>query len=325
LKKSLEVFLSDLKSQNLMPSRFLVGYSGGLDSTVLLHLLHDMDIPVYAVHVNHQIQQQSNVWEQHCKDQCEQWSIPFVGLQVKVELTGFGLEAQARQVRYRSIFEWMNMNNHNLLLCAHHLDDQVETILLQLFRGSGLRGIGGMRRLGPVGVDRYLHPELLLGRPLLNHPRADLLSYAKKNKLKFIEDPSNSDMTFRRNWVRHELIPSLKQRFPQSPKALLQLAEYFQSHYFAQDLQVDELANQMISDEGKLQLIHWRKLNEFEQLDLLRHWLLGQGIRCSKSNLLELARQLKNEKGGVREVNRGWQVRINKHLATLCLIKTKGV
>jgi len=325
LKESLEAFLSDFKQQAALPVCFVVAYSGGLDSTVLLHALHAAGVPLHAVHVNHQIQEQANDWELHCKSWCEQLGVPFTALRVKVEPGDLGLEGQARVVRYRAIFHWMKSQNRHVLLCAHHLDDQLETILLQLLRGSGLRGVGGMRPFGPVGVDRHLHPEFVLGRPLLNCSKKSLMEYAHRNQLEYIQDPSNDDTTLRRNWVRHELLPSLEHHFPQSPKALLQLAEFFQAHYSEQDSHTGALLAEVVSAAGALQLAPWRELDETAQLASLRNWLLGQGVRCGKLKLIELARQLRINKGGVREVKKGWRVLVSRQQASLLHSEQKDI
>ncbi|WP_394672543.1 tRNA lysidine(34) synthetase TilS [Limnobacter sp.] len=317
MRPSLEAFLSDLKRHTPTPASFVVAYSGGVDSTVLLHALHSMGLSLHAVHVNHQIQQQADSWEAHCKSQCEQWGVPFTALRVDVEPGDLGLEGQARVVRYRAIFNWMKTNQHTVLLCAHLRDDQLETVLLQLLRGSGLRGVGAMRVVGPVGVDRHLHPQLLLCRPLLNCSKASLLEYARLNHLQHIEDPSNDDTTLRRNWVRHELLPSLEEHFPQSPKALLQLAEFFQAHYSEEDSNTEAYAPQVVSASGTLLLNPWRELDETNQLNTLRHWLLGQGVRCGKLKLQELARQLRINKGGIRVVKKGWHVKVSRQQAHL--------
>lgn len=317
MKSSLEAFLSDFKRQAPLPACFVVAYSGGVDSTVLLHALHAMGVPVHAVHVNHQIQAQAHDWELHCQTRCARWGVPFTALRVNVEPGDLGLEGQARVVRYRAIFNWMKTQGQSVLLCAHHRDDQLETVLLQLLRGSGLRGVGGMRPIGPVGVDRHLHTELLLGRPLLNCSKSSLLDYAQQHQLSCIEDPSNNDTTLRRNWVRHELLPNLEEHFPQSPKALLQLAQFFQAHYSEEDSNTEATAPQVVSAAGALQLIQWRELAETAQLNTLRHWLLGQGVRCGKLKLIELARQLRINKGGIREVKKGWQLKVSRQQAHL--------
>ena len=317
MRALLEGFLSNFKHDESRPACFVVAYSGGVDSTVLLHALWALHMPLHAVHVNHRLQPQANDWELHCETQCQKLGVPFTALRVDVHQGSDGLEGAARLARYRAIFEWMKLQGHTVLLCAHHLDDQLETVLLQLFRGSGLRGVGGMRALGPVGVDRHLHPELRLGRPLLACSKADILNYAREHQLGHVVDLSNEDITLRRNWVRHELLPSLAEHFPQGPKALLQLAAHFQAHYSNEDARADEAAQQAVGSTGELLLEPWLALDESVQLTTLRHWLLGQGVRCGKLKLLELARQLRIRKGGVRQVNKGWAVKVSKGLARL--------
>lgn len=317
MKALLEGFFSNFKHDESPPASFVVAYSGGVDSTVLLHAVQALRVPVHAVHVNHGLQSSADDWELHCKTQCQKLGVPFTALRVDVHQGSDGLEGAARLARYRAIFEWMKLQGHSVLLCAHHQDDQLETVLLQLLRGSGLRGVGGMRALGPVGVDRHLHPELRLGRPLLVCSKADILNYARQHQLGHVVDPSNEDITLRRNWVRHELLPSLAEHFPQSPKALLQLAAHFQAHYLGEDAQVDEAMQHVLAPNGDLQIGPWLVLDDIKQVNTLRHWLLGQGVRCGKLKLLELARQLRIRKGGVRQVNKGWVVKVSKDCAQL--------
>ncbi|HEX4855791.1 MAG TPA: tRNA lysidine(34) synthetase TilS [Limnobacter sp.] len=297
----------------------MVGYSGGVDSTVLLHAMKTLGLPVHAVHVNHGLQAPADGWALHCKNQCEQWGVPFTGLIVEVNPGQQGQEGQARLARYRAIFDWMEAGGHQLLVCAHHRDDQLETILLQLFRGSGLRGVGGMRRLGPVGVDRHLHPGLLLGRPLLDCSKQEITAYAKAHQLEHVEDPSNTNTRYRRNWLRQELLPQLQDHFPQSPGALLRLADFFQAHYDQEDLQTAQNSGAAMLRGGLLHLPAWRGLDESTQINSLRQWLLAHGVRCGQRKLLELARQLRIEKGGIRAVAKGWQVRISRQQAQLQL------
>jgi tRNA(Ile)-lysidine synthase len=317
LKALLEGFFSDFKHHAPTPDCFVMAYSGGVDSTVLLHALQALKVPVHAVHVNHRLQPQADAWELHCQAYCQRLGVPFTALRVDVLQGKDGLEGQARLARYRAIFEWMKLQAYTVLLCAHHQDDQLETVLLQLFRGSGLRGVGGMRPLGPVGVDRHLHPELLLGRPLLTCTKAAILDYALQHRLDPVADPSNADTTLRRNWVRHALLPDLVRQFPQSPKALLQLAAHFQAHYSGEDTLADDALQQVEGPNGTLQIAPWLDMDEDVQVNALRHWLLRQGVRCGQLKLIELARQLRVRKGGVRQVNKGWVVKVSKGLAQL--------
>lgn len=300
----------------------MVAYSGGVDSTALLHGLSQLGVPLHAVHVNHNLQTVSGSWVQHCEVQCMQWGIPFTALNVTVTGNTDGLEGEARIARYRAIFQWMKTQGLDVLVCAHHQDDQLETVLLQLLRGSGLRGVAGMQRIGPVGVDRHLHPDLLLCRPLLNTTKRELLDYAQQHQLGFVNDPSNSNTHLRRNWVRAELLPQIEMHFPQGPKALLRLAEFFQAHYQSEDAESARLIDPLI-DGGALKLPEWRGLDAENRSACLRLWLLDQGVRCGRAKLLELERQLLINKGGMRQVAQGWHVEVREKKAHLITLKTK--
>jgi tRNA(Ile)-lysidine synthase len=188
-----------------------VAFSGGLDSTVLLHLLRSLSQSktsapeLIAWHVNHGMQAQSDDWETHCAAVCDALDIPLKVDRIAVQSRGQGAESAARDARYQ-IFE-QGVLEGDILMMAHHLDDQVETFFLRLMRGAGLQGLSGMpgeRRLG----------EGLLLRPLLEVPRESLLEYARQHDLSWIEDPSNKDVSMDRNLLRLEILPLLAQRWP---------------------------------------------------------------------------------------------------------------
>ena len=188
-----------------------VAFSGGLDSTVLLHALaslakHHRLPPVYAIHVHHGLQAAADAWPAHCQAICQA-----VGVPLHVEYVQVGhqasLEEAARHARYAA-FE-QRLAAGELLLTAQHRDDQAETLLFRLLRGAGVRGLAGMAQ------QRRLGKGLLL-RPLLGVPRAGLLAYANAHGLQWIEDPSNSDMQFARNYLRQQVFPLLAGRWPQA-------------------------------------------------------------------------------------------------------------
>lgn len=296
----------------------MLGFSGGVDSTCLLHALKHQGVSFHALHVNHQLQSSSNEWAEHCAQVCSELDVPFEALRVEVsQCEGLGLEGQARQARYRAIFQWMEARGHRLLMCAHHLDDQLETIMIQLLRGSGLRGVGGMRLLAPAGVDGHLHPEIQVVRPLLRCSKQTLLAYAREHGLRCVEDPSNLDTTLRRNWIRQELLPNMRSHYPQTPQALLRLAEHFQTYYDSQDQAYERLAVQLLSADGLLLLKPWRALVGTEQALVLHQWLRNQGVRCGQAKLQELAQQLQKSQGGLRTVAKGWSVRVQRNVASV--------
>ncbi len=187
-----------------------VGLSGGLDSVVLLHamttLASEFELEVSAVHVNHGLQAGASDWVRFCRELCRHLGVPLAVQEVAVVRdSGLGIEAAARAARY-AVFATVDAD---FLALAHHQDDQVETLLLQLLRGAGAKGLSAMpieRELGDGG------PRLL--RPLLTLTRAELTQFAAANGLRWIEDASNADPAFDRNFLRHRVLPLIEQRFP---------------------------------------------------------------------------------------------------------------
>ncbi len=192
------------------PSRYIVAFSGGLDSTVLLDALckggGKSDVPIMAVHVDHQLQPDSADWSRHCQSVAADLGVEYRCLSVNVQLeSGKGPEASAREARYTALRSVMHAGDW--LLSAHHREDHAETLLLNLVRGSGPAGIAG------IGAAQRWGPGWLM-RPLLGIERASLQSYAETAGLRWLEDPSNSDRRFERNFLRHDIVPRLKARWP---------------------------------------------------------------------------------------------------------------
>ncbi|WP_439107175.1 tRNA lysidine(34) synthetase TilS [Congregibacter sp.] len=197
----------DQHAATLAPgTRLFVAYSGGLDSTVLLHAAAKIfDGRVTALHANHGLHGDAALWGAHCADFCSTLGVAFQTTELALENTGEGIEASARTARYR----WFEacMADGGILLMAHHQDDQAETLLLRLLRGAGPEGLAGMPSTRKLG-----HGELL--RPLLALPRRDLEAYVQAHDLSWVDDPSNSDTRFDRNYLRQELMPVIAQRWP---------------------------------------------------------------------------------------------------------------
>jgi tRNA(Ile)-lysidine synthase len=195
-----------------------IGFSGGLDSTVLLHALAQLHLPVQlrALHINHQISPNADAWQTQCADFCAQLSIPFHAEKVRVENTGKGIEDAARMARY-SVFE-KNIAPNDYLLTAHHANDQAETLLLRLMRGTGPRGLAAMAQVRALGAG-------LLARPLLHFTRAELEAYALTHQLRWVDDESNLDDDYDRNFLRNQVMPLLHSRWPEFKRKWQQTAE----------------------------------------------------------------------------------------------------
>ena len=192
------------------PRGYRVAFSGGLDSTALLHLLglarSQLAAPVEAVHVDHQLQSASAAWTDHCREVCRQLEIPLQVLTVDAHPTpGQSPEAAARQARYAALSEMHR--GDEMLLTAHHVDDQAETLLLQLLRGAGVEGLAAMPMIRTWQGGWH-------ARPLLDIPRRALHAWAQAQGLAWIEDPSNAHTTADRNYLRHEIMPRLLGRWP---------------------------------------------------------------------------------------------------------------
>lgn len=200
--------------------RVVLGFSGGLDSTVLLHLLGAYStgrtVQLQAHHVDHGLQLDSRCWVAHCAQVAAQLGVDFCSTRLSgTPPVGASVEDWARQHRYACLLG--QLDNRSILITAHHQNDQAETVLLQALRGAGPHGLAGIRSSGHYGDKRLL-------RPLLTEPRQDLLAYGHTHALTWLDDPSNCDARFARNRLRKEVMPVLEREFPGAGKALARVA-----------------------------------------------------------------------------------------------------
>lgn len=257
-----------------------VAYSGGLDSTVLLHRLHATGLPIKAVHVNHHLQSASGRWADHCREFCSGLGVSAYVMDVRIEPGDpLGPEAAARRVRY-SAFQSL-MKPGDWLATAHHQDDQAETVLLRLLRGSGVTGLAAMRARRPFAAGE-------LWRPLLGRSRAELHAYAEARQLHWIEDPHNLDTRFSRTFVRHELFPRLQQRWPQAVEMLARSA----AHCAEAVSLLDELAAADIekcrgADGLSLSVRQLLRLRSASRSNALRYWVAGLGFEAPPFDAVE--------------------------------------
>ena len=268
-----------------------VAYSGGLDSHVLLdscaHIQTQCPQKEFkAIHVHHGLQDSADTWAQHCQDQCEKYGIPCEIKQVSVsQKQGESVEEQARHARYTAFAECVQQGD--ILLIGQHADDQAETLLLQLMRGAGVAGLSAMPR-----YDVQTLTNTLIIRPLLEYTREQLQQYAEQQGLQWIEDPSNQDPRFTRNFIRHQILPPLKQRW-QTVSHTLSRAATHQAE--AQQL-LTELAGsdlQQCGDQQKLSCTALQKLSPARQRNLIRYWVKQAGYRApSQVKLMQILHQM---------------------------------
>ncbi|HEY1150958.1 MAG TPA: tRNA lysidine(34) synthetase TilS, partial [Pseudoduganella sp.] len=225
-----------------------IALSGGLDSSALLHLSHawsrsatpivsPADAPeldaaltprLYAFHVHHGLSPNADAWLAHCERACAALGITFASRRITLDDKRSGTEAAARKQRYAALGQMCREHGVKLLLTAHHQDDQAETILLQLLRGSGPAGLSGMdaanRAPGLLGSD-----DILLARPLLAASRTELEQYVREHGITHIEDESNADQRYARNALRHSVMPQLERAFPGYQERFARSARHAQS------------------------------------------------------------------------------------------------
>lgn len=211
---SLSCLLDQHSEQLKQANRVFVGYSGGLDSTVLLHSAVQLlgRDKICVLHANHQLQPESIEWQVHCRHQAEKLGVEYRDVQLLVSNQGQGVENEARDQRYQFFRE--HLKAEDILLLGHHADDQAETLLYRLFRGAGVRGLSAIPEQRSEG-------QAILLRPLLNTSRQDLRISAIDAELEWVEDPSNEDTNYDRNYIRAEVLPSIVERWPAAKTTLV--------------------------------------------------------------------------------------------------------
>jgi tRNA(Ile)-lysidine synthase len=303
--------------------RLVVGLSGGADSVALLDCLQRVArkrrIRLSALHVNHQMSPNAARWSAFCRRLCRARGIPFESVKVEVS-RGASVEAAARAARY-AVF---SRQPCDYVVLAHHQDDQVETLLLQLLRGAGVKGLASMplvrktedrrrKAKDPSLVTRHSSPSIL--RPLLDVTRREILEYAKKRGLKWVEDESNRDTRFRRNFLRHEILPAIALRFPSYGVTIARSA----SHLAEASRLLDEVA---VSDgaaqfeDGTLGVEALRRLPPARARNLLRFFLADRGIDPPGAARLEEA--LRQALGAKQDA------RVSVDVGGACLMRYAG-
>lgn len=299
--------ITNLLQQNQDPQfpnrKIAIGYSGGLDSSVLLALMVQFsrknDISLVALHINHSLSPNADAWQWHCHNVCQNSGIGFAHAKVFVAQDGQGLESAARAKRYSALGRLCHQNEVGLLLLAHHLDDQAETMLMQLFRGTGLRGLAGMDEFNYaptlLGTDK-----VLIARPLLEYPRAGLEDYASFRKIAHIEDESNQELRYQRNAIRHLLMPVIEQLAPNFSERLFRTSQHIRS---ANSL-LDEFAKADLAvcqHEHALRVDYLKTLVSDRVNNVFRHWLTSKHIKLpSTAKLQEILSQLLNAREDAR-------------------------
>lgn len=290
LPSDLPAFVEAKLKSWVQPGRHLtLALSGGADSVVLLDILAQLrpslPLSISAVHVNHQISPNAADWAEFCAGLCAGHEIPFQTVKVDLKRqSGESLEELARDARHQVFAE----QPADFIVLAQHLDDQAETLLLQLLRGAGAKGLSamaevregvGVRREGEVETLRYL-------RPLLDVPRRLILDYAALLGLHWVEDESNADIAYDRNYLRHQIMPLLEQRFPGYRATFARASRHLaESAQLSDDLARMDCATAVVN--GNLRVDALRSLSGARAKNLLRYWLAEFGISMPAAGRLE--------------------------------------
>jgi len=283
LHRQLQSMVGDYRGRNLK-----LAYSGGHDSTVLLHLLADLGttrkLNLQAIHVHHGLHPDADAWTDSCIKQCKKLDVELVIEKVKIVVGEHGLEAAARKARYDALARHIR-SERDELLTAHHRDDQAETLLLHLVRGAGVSGLAGMpvrRRFGAGW----------LSRPLLEIERESIRAYAHLHGLQWVEDESNLDPAIRRSFLRHSVIPLLSRHWPGAVGSMAQAA----SHLREAETLLTRLAEEDLEtcrlDDGGPSAARLATLAPERLRNALRHWILSHGIGAPSTRQLAQLVQL---------------------------------
>lgn len=299
-----------------------VGFSGGVDSSALLHLVsnwagaHTEAPPVTAIHINHCLQPQADDWENHCAWICRFLEVPFLARVAEVEVDGQGLEAAAREARYR-IFE-TQLGAGDVLFLGHHQDDQAETFFLRLLRGAGVDGLAAMPASRPLGRGQ-------VSRPLLEMPRSELENYVRTVGLKCIEDPSNEDAALDRNFLRQHVLPLIESRWPGYRQTVGRASEHLAgaSQRIRQSVAALSTQRSAAGDPG-FSAVELLSLDETDALLAVRNWLRDTGLQApDQSSLEEFLRQLRDSHRNARPLLDCGSYRLGRHQQAIYLLPAK--
>jgi tRNA(Ile)-lysidine synthase len=294
-----------------LPLPLAVAFSGGADSTALLHAAAaTWPGEVHAIHVHHGLQAAADDFARHCRLACERFGVPLHVVKVDAaHASGESPEDAARKARYAALARWALSMNLKAVLLAQHADDQVETILLSLSRGAGLPGLAAMPR-------SFQRNGMRFERPLLDVGALELRAWLAQAHIDFVEDPTNSDIAFTRNRIRHRMLPALQETFPQFRETFARSARHAAQ---AQELLAAIAAEDLAAAGNPPAIRAVQQLSRPRQANLLRHWLRAvHGAGASAAQLEELLDQVQacvTRGHGLRiKVADGFVTRAGEHL-----------
>jgi len=271
----------DLITKNIDISKnIFIAYSGGSDSTALIHLLSsikvDKNTKVKAIHINHNLSKNSLLWERHCREQCSKLGIDLIVESVEINSDGGGLEAASRKARYK-IFERL-LDKDDQILLGHHSNDVTETLFMRLLRGTGPDGMEGPKLKRSLGQG-------VLVRPFLGVSKKEILDYLKKHNIDYIQDDSNLSNDFDRNYLRNEIFPMLEKKWNNFPNRVSNFSKIIKDRNDNYSYLMHEKYDDLISNSINLKKL--RELSDPLISDVLRYSIKKCNIAVPNSKIIE--------------------------------------
>ena len=271
----------DLITKNIDISKnIFIAYSGGSDSTALIHLLSsikvDKNTKVKAIHINHNLSKNSLLWERHCREQCSKLGIDLIVESVQIKSDGGGLEAASRKARYK-IFERL-LDKDDQILLGHHSNDVTETLFMRLLRGTGPDGMEGPKLKRSLGQG-------VLVRPFLGVSKKEILDYLKKHNIDYIQDDSNLSNDFDRNYLRNEIFPMLEKKWNNFPNRVSNFSKIIKDRNDNYSYLMHEKYDDLISNSINLKKL--RELSDPLISDVLRYSIKKCNIAVPNSKIIE--------------------------------------
>jgi tRNA(Ile)-lysidine synthase len=260
-----------------LDKKIYVGYSGGPDSTALLHLLHSNNISnIEAIHINHNLSSNSAEWEGHCRQMAKKLGIRCHVESVEIKIDGDGLESAARKARYKIFTKYLQEGDQILL--GHHSNDVAETFLLRLFRGTGVDGLESLNVKRVVG-NGYLV------RPLINLTKEEIMMYLKENNICYIKDESNYEQEQDRNYIRNNIIPSIEQRWMKASSRISNTSDFIKIKNQSYEILFQEKFKHLI--KRKIKVKDLKEIEEQFVVDIIRHSIKKQNIAMPSKKVIE--------------------------------------
>ena len=271
------ISLDDLTYHLDLSKKIYVGFSGGPDSSALLYLLHINNIPnVEAIHINHNISDNSSKWEEHCRKITDKLGIKCHIESLDIKVDGDGLESAARKARYKIFTNYLKKDEQILL--GHHSDDVAETFLLRLFRGTGLDGLESLSVKRKVG-------EGYLIRPLINLPKENILIFLKDHRISFIKDESNFKEDQDRNYLRNNIIPSIEDRWAKVSSRISATSNFIKIRNNSYEMLFEEKYHHLIGNKIKVKEL--KKIHKSFIVDIVRLSIKRENIAMPSKKVIE--------------------------------------